>query len=127
YSYRTRVLDYIWARLPIVCTRGDAIGDLVQAHGLGCVLDYGDVDGLVDALLAVLDDPGGREAYRERFRDVAAGMTWERALEPVLRFCAAPHPAADRIADAPDVDLAAAPRRNGLSRGVSLVAPAPPA
>jgi hypothetical protein len=78
FSFRTRVLDYIWAGLPIVCTRGDAVGDLVEANGLGHVVDYGDVDGLVEALLSILDAPGGRASFGERYKEVAGYMTWER-------------------------------------------------
>jgi len=88
YSFRTRVLDYIWAGLPVVCTRGDAIAELVQAHGLGCVVDYQDVDGLADALLHVLDHPGGKAAYAEQFRSLAPELTWEEAVVPLVRFCA---------------------------------------
>ncbi len=98
FSFRTRVLDYIWASLPIVCTRGDAIGDLVESQGLGRVVDYTDEDGLVEALLAILDQPGGREVYADRFREVVDSLAWERALEPLLKFCAAPRVAPDRIA-----------------------------
>jgi len=99
FSFRTRVLDYIWAGLPIVCTRGDAVGDLVEAHRLGRVVDYGDVDGLVDALLSVLDEPRGRAAYAARFSEVARQLTWERALAPLQRFCEAPRLAPDRVAN----------------------------
>jgi glycosyltransferase involved in cell wall biosynthesis len=128
FSFRTRVLDYIWAGLPVVCSGGDAIGDLVENRGLGRVVGYEDVDGLVEALLAVLDAPGGRAAYAERFRAVAAELTWERALVPLVRFCGAPHPAADRVAEAPDLGTAAA-SAPGVSRRApaptSLLAPAP--
>jgi glycosyltransferase involved in cell wall biosynthesis len=34
FSFRTRVLDYLWAELPMVVTRGDYFGDLVDAKGL---------------------------------------------------------------------------------------------
>src|SRR5207237_1289819 len=33
YSFRTRVLDYIWAGLPVVCTAGDAVGEMVATNG----------------------------------------------------------------------------------------------
>lgn len=35
FSFRTRILDYIWASLPIVTTEGDALADLVTGEGLG--------------------------------------------------------------------------------------------
>ena len=36
-AFRSRVLEYIWAGLPIVATAGDATSDLVAGHGLGVV------------------------------------------------------------------------------------------
>lgn len=48
-------------------------------------------------------------------------------MGPLLHYCADPELAADRVADAPQVDLAAAPRRRARdAREVSLLAPAPP-
>ena len=35
YSFRTRLLDYIWAGLPIVATKGDTFGELIEKHHLG--------------------------------------------------------------------------------------------
>lgn len=126
FSFRTRVLDYIWAGLPVVCSGGDAIGDLVEARGLGRVVAYEDVDGLVAALLAVLDEPGGRALYAERFRAVAAELTWERVLDPLVRFCGDPHPAADRLGQVNEVPVAPA-RQSGRHRAqpISLLAPPP--
>ena len=128
FSFRTRVLDYIWAGLPIVCTRGDAIGDLVESHGLGRVVDYRDEDGLVEALLAILDDPGGRAAYAERFKAVTDELGWERALGPLLKFCAEPRPAPDRVTGMGLFQVrmeTASQRERGFQRA-GLLAPAPP-
>ncbi len=35
YSFRTRVLDYLWATLPTVTTDGDSLADLIERKGLG--------------------------------------------------------------------------------------------
>ena len=35
YAHRTRVLDYLWAGLPVVATRGDALAELVERERLG--------------------------------------------------------------------------------------------
>ncbi|MFT5222703.1 MAG: GT2 family glycosyltransferase/glycosyltransferase involved in cell wall biosynthesis, partial [Glaciecola sp.] len=37
-SYRTRMLDYFWAGLPVLCTEGDAIAEDVARLGLGEVV-----------------------------------------------------------------------------------------
>lgn len=94
-AFRTRVLDYIWAGLPMVLTRGDATGDLVAQHALGHLVDFEDVDGVAAALLDVLAQP--RAAWEARFPEVRAQLAWERAAEPLARFCRAPHYAADRL------------------------------
>ena len=32
-SFRTRILDYLWASLPMVATRGDSLADLIERAG----------------------------------------------------------------------------------------------
>lgn len=95
YSYRTRVLDYVWASVPIVTTGGDAMAALVEARGLGVTVPPGDVDALAAALALALD-----EAEAARFRrgstQVAPELRWSRVLDPLLRFVDQAHLAPDR-------------------------------
>lgn len=93
-AFRTRVLDYIWAGLPMVVTRGDAAADLVVQWGLGRVTDYKDVDGVAGAILELLEtDP---ETWKSGFARARTELTWERVAEPLIAFCKAPHQAVDR-------------------------------
>jgi len=98
FSFRTRRLDYIWASLPIVTTRGDSMSKLVKQHNLGKVVDYGDVGQVTDTLMELLGTPNLREVYRPGFEEVKSQFTWERAVEPLARFCANPRFAPDRAA-----------------------------
>jgi GT2 family glycosyltransferase/glycosyltransferase involved in cell wall biosynthesis len=50
FAFRTRVLDYLWAELPIVTTDGDAFGELVAAEELGVVVPAEDPVALAAAL-----------------------------------------------------------------------------
>ena len=50
FAFRTRLLDCLWAGLPIVTTRGDTLGELIVADGAGQAVDVGDVDGWVRRL-----------------------------------------------------------------------------
>ncbi len=93
-AFRTRVLDYIWAGLPMVLTGGDATGDLVARHDLGRLVGFGDVDGVAQALLDVLAQP--RAAWAPRFPAVRAQLTWGRVVGPLANFCRAPYRTADR-------------------------------
>ncbi|MCL4534602.1 MAG: glycosyltransferase family 4 protein [Bacteroidetes bacterium] len=96
FSFRTRILDYIWAGLPIVTSDGDSFGDLIRAYQLGRVVGCGDVAGVVDAILGVLDGPEAREVYRVRSSQLAEQLIWDRAAEPLRRFCRQPAIAPDR-------------------------------
>jgi glycosyltransferase involved in cell wall biosynthesis len=96
FSFRTRVLDYLWAGLPVVTTEGDSMADLVQKEQLGAVVRYGDVDSLVEALTGLAGDPERRSAAAARARQVASRFRWSVVAEPLLQFCDAPQQAADR-------------------------------
>lgn len=97
YSYRTRVLDYVWAGLPVVSTAGDSLSELVERRGLGLTVPPGDVDALDDALFRLLDDKALAAECRERARDVAQELAWERVLEPLVEFCRTPRRAPDLL------------------------------
>lgn len=91
FSFRTRVLDYLWAGLPILTTRGDSMADLVTVEGLGEALASQDVDGWKAALLRVGTEDDQRRASAERVRRVAERFTWDRAITPLAAYCAAPY------------------------------------
>ncbi len=97
FSFRTRILDYLWAGLPMVVTDGDHFAELIAAEGLGVVVPAEDVDALVDGLERVLFDDEFAAAARERIRVVRERYTWEKALAPLVEFVRSPHPAADRM------------------------------
>jgi GT2 family glycosyltransferase/glycosyltransferase involved in cell wall biosynthesis len=95
-SFRTRMLDYIWAALPIICTEGDFFADLVASRGLGLVVPPEDDAALATAIARLLDDRELREQSRDALRVVAGEMRWRRVAEPLRRFVASPRFAADR-------------------------------
>jgi len=95
FSFRTRVLDYIWAGLPMVVTRGDAASEWVEQYGLGEVVDYRDVEGVVMALERLLARP--RSDFAERFGRARKARSWAQCALPLVRFCQAPRRAPDRV------------------------------
>ncbi|WP_091452167.1 glycosyltransferase [Actinokineospora iranica] len=100
FAFRTRVLDYLWAGLPIVTTDGDSFAELVRAEGLGVVVPAEDGDALAAALERVLYDEEFAQGCRERIAVARERFTWENVLAPLTAFCRAPRPAADRLAGA---------------------------
>lgn len=90
FAYRTRLLDGLWAGVPIVCTSGDDLAERVQREQLGAVAVPGDWEGLSVGLEGVLEK--GRDAYAARLRVAAKGQTWSRVSEPLARWIAQPAP-----------------------------------
>jgi glycosyltransferase involved in cell wall biosynthesis len=99
FSFRTRMLDYLWAGLPMVCTRGDVFAALVDAHGLGLTVEPGDVDGLADALERILSDDDFAAACRANVEALAPEYHWSRVLAPLVAFCRRPRRAPDLLDD----------------------------
>jgi GT2 family glycosyltransferase/glycosyltransferase involved in cell wall biosynthesis len=95
FSFRTRILDYLWTSLPIVATRGDALADLIEREHLGLTVPAGDVDALADALFRVIDDEELNGLCRKNVARIAPDMSWSKALAPLLEFCRNPRRAPD--------------------------------
>lgn len=96
FAFRTRLLDYIWAGLPMVVTAGDALADAVVQQGLGCAVPIGDAARFAEALLELTSPPDPRACYTAAFAAVREQYTWQRALKPLVAFCRNPRYAPDR-------------------------------
>jgi glycosyltransferase involved in cell wall biosynthesis len=100
FSFRTRILDYLWAGLPIVTTQGDSFAELVEQRQLGLTVPAQDVEALAAALLRILGDADLRTTCRKHVEEVAPDFAWDKVLEPLLTFCRNPSVAPDRTDDA---------------------------
>jgi len=126
YAFRTRLLDCIWAGLPMLVTRGDVLADLVESRRIGRAAPPNDVPALTAALLELLDaleDPAERAGMAKRLEAVRSEMTWHRAVEPLARFAHHPLVAPDRV------EALAAGHGDGphAAGGVSTMPATPPA
>lgn len=91
FSFRTRVLDYLWAGLPILNTVGDGMAELVNGENLGHVIAYEDVEGWKQAILSLADQRNRAAEVGARVRDVAPRFYWSQAAKPLLEYCRAPY------------------------------------
>lgn len=90
FSFRTRLVDFLWAAVPIVCTHGDVIAALVEERGLGLVVPEQDEVALAAALARLLDDDAFREQCRANIIALRDRLTWEQTLAPLVEFCRRP-------------------------------------
>ena len=83
FAFRTRLLDYLWAGLPAVVTRGDELGDRIGERGLGRAVGFGAVDEWVSAVSSLLDDPKEYASTRDRVAAEREAFLWPRVVEPL--------------------------------------------
>jgi hypothetical protein len=85
YSIRTRMLDYIWARLPILSTSGDITSEWVEQYHLGVVVPPFDVDAVAQGLIELL----GRSKleWRSNFDPLMDELNWSKVVEPLRNYC----------------------------------------
>ena len=121
FSFRTRILDYLWTGLPIVATVGDSFGDILDSEGIGRGVPAEDVDALEKALEEMLYDEAAAAAARVNVARYAEQYRWSRVLQPLMEFAAAPHRAGDHVLIAPPAaaeppPLPGAPTLGGYAR-----------
>ncbi len=96
FAYRTRILDYLWAGRPVLCSAGDELSELVAREDLGEVVAPGDLDGLV-AAIGRLRDPDRRADCAQRARVAGAARGWDSVALPLVEYCSDPWQAPDLV------------------------------
>ena len=117
-SFRTRVLDWLWAGLPVAVTAGGWTAELLKREHAGVVVADRDPDALASAIRELARDPD----YGRRGQVLSRRFEWETLLEPLATFCRAPNRARRTAVSTAPTPLAAAPAsRETLS--VTVVVP----
>lgn len=95
FSFRTRLLDCIWAGLPIVVTGGDAMADWVKEHNIGVVVPEFDDMLMAEAIEKVIWQTE-LSVYSQAFEHLRANLAWDKVIQPLLAFCLTPKFAPDK-------------------------------
>lgn len=96
FSFRTRILDYLWTDLPMVVTEGDGFAEIVEARHLGKVVPAENEEALARAIIELLSDAEKLRLIKVNVAEVAEEFFWPRVLKPLIDFCDAPTYAPDR-------------------------------
>ncbi|MDY7542784.1 MULTISPECIES: glycosyltransferase [unclassified Cryobacterium] len=97
FSFRTRILDYLWAGLPMVVTEGDHFAELIAREQLGVVVPPEDATALAAAIEKVLFDEDFIRAARVNIDRVRSSYEWGTVLAPLVAFVEHPVHAPDLI------------------------------
>ncbi len=86
FSFRTRMLDYIWAELPIVATQGDSFAELIEEKGLGEIVPYQNSQAIADAIVKLVSDKNYYAATKNNLKLQQKDFYWEKCVEPITKI-----------------------------------------
>ena len=92
FSFRTRILDYLWTELPIIATEGDILSTWIQKFKLGITVTPENVIQLKDAILRLASDIDFSAACRQNIRSFRQQFFWSEVTAPLEKFCTHPPP-----------------------------------
>jgi glycosyltransferase involved in cell wall biosynthesis len=119
FAFRTRILDYLWAGLPVVATEGDTFGRLIALEGLGIAVPERDPAALAAAIETALYDADFAAACRAAVVAIRPEFTWANTLAPLIEFCRAPERAPDHVLDTSRLVRRPTPPANPIVRATN--------
>ncbi len=115
FSYRTRILDYLWTGLPVISTRGDYLSDIVERKDLGITTADGDIQGIVSAITKLADDKNYYNRCAGNIKKIAEEYTWEKVCRPIVDFCR--DPVSSALKEREDINLSGGDGESRISQG----------
>lgn len=86
FAFRTRILDYLWAGLPILATEGDAFAELIETHQLGLIVPYTDEESIAKAILELIENPERMKEYKRNIAELREQFYWSSVTAPLQRM-----------------------------------------
>ncbi len=83
FSYRTRLLDALWAGVPILCTRGGFVADWIEQHGCGVTVREGDESSVAEKIVTTLE-PEAQARMRSRINACRQELSWNSCIQPLV-------------------------------------------
>lgn len=91
YSTRTRVIDFIWARLPSVISTGDWLSDVLIQNGAAEGVRPGDESELTQAIISLLTTSEKRRTLAANLDRLARGqLSWDHQVGELHGFISQP-------------------------------------
>jgi glycosyltransferase involved in cell wall biosynthesis len=84
FSFRTRILDYLWAEIPIITSDGDVFAEVIKKEQLGIVVPYQDEKALSAAIESLMDNAELRSAMKERISCFKKQFYWHHVVHPLI-------------------------------------------
>jgi glycosyltransferase involved in cell wall biosynthesis len=127
-SWRTRLVDYTWAGVPIATNGGDPLGEQLIAAGAAARFTSLEPEAMARTLGALLEDEEALRSLRENLDAFKRSLYWDVVTEPLTRAIEGGARAADLlidVADDPPPGQAPGRRAAKLARAVQLARKVP--
>lgn len=85
FSFRTRILDYIWAGLPIIATEGDYFAELINQEKLGIAVPAEDTNALAQAIKRLTRDAEMKKTMKLNLEIVRERFYWDQVINPLCK------------------------------------------
>ena len=82
FSFRTRILDYIYFNTPILCSKGDFFESYIENNSIGITVTPSDREELKKAILS-FGDKKLRENFKNNIKRVEKEFYWDTLLLPL--------------------------------------------
>ena len=86
FSFRTRILDYIWAGLPIIATKGDSFAELIESNKMGVVVDYADSESISNAISLLAENNHLYNEASANIQNIKSKYYWQVCVRPISRM-----------------------------------------
>lgn len=87
FSFRTRVLDYIWCDLPMVLTKGDVLSTVISDNQCGLTVNPQNIDELATAIERLLDDQALVELCKLNIESLKEQYSWGNSVHDLISIC----------------------------------------
>ncbi len=84
-AWRTRLVDYIWADLPIFTNGGDPLGEQLISAGAAARLENLSSDGLAKSISEFVVDSSGLDALKKNLSSVRKKFYWESVTNELYK------------------------------------------
>ena len=90
-SFRTRITDCLWGRLPVICTRGDSVAEIIEKEKLGITVEEKNPKELAEKIIEFLNNKQELKRISKRVdKFIREKMNWDVVIDPIDRFCKNP-------------------------------------
>jgi glycosyltransferase involved in cell wall biosynthesis len=89
-AMRTRVLDYLWAGLPVITSPGRGTDELVERYRAGAIVHEQASSAFAFAIREAFSNAASLRGMMDGAASFASDFQWERTLAPLREFCQAP-------------------------------------